>query len=128
MSFAILIDMNLSPHWVGWFEEHGWPALHWSAVGDPRATDREILAWARENQRVLFTHDLDFGAVLASSSANSPSVIQLRANDVTPAAAGGLILGALVSLEIELRQGALVTVDEDGRRVRILPLRSIDAR
>ena len=128
MSSAILIDMNLSPDWVGWFEEHGWPALHWSAVGDPRATDREILAWARENHRVLFTHDLDFGAVLASSSANSPSVIQLRAKDVTPAAAGGLILGALVSLEIELRQGALVTVDEDGRRVRILPLRTSDAR
>jgi predicted nuclease of predicted toxin-antitoxin system len=127
MSFAILIDMNLSPDWVGWFDEHGRSALHWSAVGDPRATDREILAWVCENHRVLFTHDLDFGAVLASSSANCPSVIQLRASDVTPAAAGRLVLGALVSLEIELRQGALVTVDEDGRRVRILPLRASEA-
>ncbi len=76
MSFAILIDMNLSPQWVRWFEHRGWPALHWSAAGDPRATDREILAWARENQRILLTHDLDFNAVLASSSADSPSVIQ----------------------------------------------------
>ena len=32
MSFAILIDMNLSPAWVDWFEEQGWPAVHWSAV------------------------------------------------------------------------------------------------
>jgi predicted nuclease of predicted toxin-antitoxin system len=127
MSFAILIDMNLSPQWVGWFEEHGWPAFHWSAMGDPRATDREILAWARDNDRVLFTHDLDFGAVLASSSANSPSVFQLRAKDVTPEAAGRLVVGALVSLEIELRQGALVSVDEEGRRVRILPLRASEA-
>ena len=128
MSFAILIDMNLSPHWVGWFEDHGWPALHWSAVGDPRATDREILAWARENHRVLFTHDLDVGAVLASSSANSPSVIQLRAKDVTPAAAGGLILGALVSLENDFARAPWSRSTKMVDRCRILPLRTSDAR
>ena len=72
MSFAILIDMNLSPAWVDWFEEQGWPAVHWSAVGDPRSTDRVILAWAREHGRVLFTHDLDFSAVLVSSNDSSP--------------------------------------------------------
>jgi predicted nuclease of predicted toxin-antitoxin system len=123
MSFAILIDMNLSPAWVDWFEKHGWPAVHWSAVGDPRSTDRVILAWAREHGRVLFTHDLDFSAVLASSNDRSPSVIQLRARDVTPDGAGSLVLEALTSWETELRQGALVSVDETSRRVRILPLR-----
>jgi len=123
MSFPILIDMNLSPAWVDWFEKQGWPAVHWSAVGDPRATDRVILAWACDYGQVLFTHDLDFSAVLASSNLGSPSVIQLRGRDVSPDRAGSLILEALTSWEAELRRGALISVDETSRFVRMLPLR-----
>jgi predicted nuclease of predicted toxin-antitoxin system len=123
MSLPILIDMNLSPVWGEWLKAHGWPAAHWSAVGDPRATDRVVLAWARDHGHVLFTHDLDFSAILASSHAGTPSVIQLRARDVTPEGSGALILEALASWETELRQGALVTVDETTGRARILPLR-----
>ena len=123
MNLSILVDMNLPPAWVDWFEQQGWAAVHWSAIGDPRSTDRVILAWARDHQHLLFTHDLDFSAVLASSHASTPSVIQLRARDVTPDGSGSLILEALTSWETELRQGALVSVDETSRRVRILPLR-----
>jgi len=122
MSLPILIDMNLSPAWVEWFKTHGWPAVHWSAVGDPRSTDRTILSWARDHHHVLFTHDLDFSAVLASSHASTPSVLQLRARDVTPDGSGALLLDALVEWENELRKGALVTVDGGSRRVRVLPL------
>jgi len=78
---------------------------------------------ARDHGHVLFTHDLDFSAVLASSHASTPSVIQLRAKDVTPDGSGSLLLEALASWETDLRQGALVTVDEASRRARILPLR-----
>jgi predicted nuclease of predicted toxin-antitoxin system len=39
----LLIDMNLSPNWVGVFKRNNWEALHWSTVGDPRATDRAIM-------------------------------------------------------------------------------------
>jgi len=35
----LLIDMNLSPGWVEVFKQQGLEALHWSAVGDPRAPD-----------------------------------------------------------------------------------------
>ena len=51
------------------------------------------------------------------------SVIQLRSRDLTPDGSGSLILEALASWETELRQGALVTVDETSRGARILPLR-----
>jgi predicted nuclease of predicted toxin-antitoxin system len=46
MSLNIVIDMNLSPAWVPFLQGHGWPAIHWSQVGDRRATDREIMNWA----------------------------------------------------------------------------------
>ena len=49
-----LIDMNLSPRWVEVFMVAGLEATHWSAIGDPRATDRSIMEWARrEGGRVL---------------------------------------------------------------------------
>ncbi len=64
-----VIDMNLSPTWVDVFARHGWTAVHWTAVGDPRATDRTILAWAVAHDAVVFTHDLDFGAILAATGA-----------------------------------------------------------
>ena len=54
----LLIDMNLSPDLADIFIEHGWQALHWSAIGDPRADDPTIMKWAIDNGYVVFTHDL----------------------------------------------------------------------
>ena len=53
-----MIDMHLSPDWVAELAKHGWSSTHWTAVGDPRATDREIMDWARSNGFVVFTRDL----------------------------------------------------------------------
>ena len=69
MSIQILIDMNLSPNWVDELPSRGWPSVHWCTTGDPRATDREIMDWARTNGHV-FTHDLDFGTMLALTHAD----------------------------------------------------------
>ena len=55
-----LIDMNLSPRWVEAFTAAGLNATHWIAIGDPCATDRSIMEWARSNGYIVFTHDLDF--------------------------------------------------------------------
>ncbi|MFU8858594.1 MAG: DUF5615 family PIN-like protein, partial [Deferrisomatales bacterium] len=105
----ILIDMNLSPRWVEVFAAQGWEALHWSVVGDPTATDAQIMAWAREKCHVVFTHDLDFGALLAATRLEGPSVIQVRTDDVFPEVLGGLVVRALRQFERELLDGALIT-------------------
>ena len=49
----ILIDMNLPPRWVQVLAKAGWRAAHWSQVGALNASDREIMAWARENGYVI---------------------------------------------------------------------------
>jgi predicted nuclease of predicted toxin-antitoxin system len=68
----LVVDMNLSPEWVSVLREAGWEAEHWSQLGDPRAVDVEIMVWAREHGRVVFTHDLDFGTLLALTQAEGP--------------------------------------------------------
>lgn len=117
----ILIDMNLSPDWVKVLKQAGWETLHWSAVGDPRAKDEVIMSWAYDNGFVVFTHDLDFGVLLALTRANGPSVIQVRAQDIFPNRLAKRIISVLVEHQVTLEKGALVTVDEAKSRVRILP-------
>jgi len=71
---------------------------------------------------VVFTHDLDFGALLALTRASGPSVIQVRAQDVLPEYLEKLVVSTLRMYESQLEQGALVTVDEARGRVRMLPI------
>ncbi|MGA2440474.1 MAG: DUF5615 family PIN-like protein [Tepidisphaeraceae bacterium] len=122
MSVKILVDMNLSPDWVGYLQGHGWEVVHWSAVGDPSASDRTIMNWAIGHSHVVFTHDLDSGTTLALTHHAGPSIIQLRDRDVLPAAAGEAIVAAIRQTEADLEQGALVVVSENQSRIRILPL------
>lgn len=70
----ILIDMNLSPVWVRYFTENDLVSVHWSAIGKATDPDHIIFEYARLNGFVVFTHDLDFGAILASTNAKAPSV------------------------------------------------------
>lgn len=119
----LLINMNLSPTWCDYFEQAGYQAIHWSRVGDARATDRSITAWANENGYVIFTHDLDFGTILAVTNADGPSVIQVREHDVLPDTMGETVLQALEQFEDFLQAGALITINRASRRARILPFK-----
>ena len=118
----LLLDMNLSPEWVSMLQAQGWEAVHWSSVGDPRATDRELMDWAAANQYVVFTHDLDFGTMLALSHQAGPSVLQVRAENILPDHLGAAVVAALGQHEEDLSSGALVVVDEGRSRVRVLPM------
>jgi predicted nuclease of predicted toxin-antitoxin system len=115
--------MNLSTMWIEVFEREGFEASHRSSVGSPRAPDSEVLDGARSNGFILFTHDLDFGAILAASGANRPSVIQIRAQDVTPGRFASTLVSTIRDLRKYLESGALVSLDATSRRTRILPLR-----
>lgn len=74
------------------------------------------------NGYVVFTHDLDFGTMLALTHANGPSVLQVRGQNVLPEATGQLVIAALRQHEGSLAAGALVVVDEKKSRVRVLPI------
>ena len=118
----LVIDMNLSPEWQGFLHDNGFEAVHWSAIGAGNAPDTEIMQWARDNRCVVFTHDLDFGILLAHSKDRGPSVMQVRTQDVSPDHLGPLILSALRAHGEALESGALLTIDESKSRVRILPI------
>jgi predicted nuclease of predicted toxin-antitoxin system len=124
----LLVDMNLSPSWVGGLTQRGFDAIHWSTIGAATAPDVEILSWAGEHGFVVLTNDLDFSAILAATSGQSPSVVQLRAQDLLSPNSVGIVVAALEAHRDDIERGALLSIDERGARLRMLPLRQPPAR
>lgn len=78
--------------------------------------------YASRDRRVVLTHDLDFGAMLAATRATGPSVVQVRTQDIRPETLAPLLIPLLRQFESELEIGALLILDETKSRVRLLPL------
>ncbi len=118
----ILIDMNLGPRWVGFFAEEGSKSIHWSAIGAANAPDSQLMDYAALHNLIIFTHDLDFGALLASRKARGPSVIQIRARTFCPKLRAELSFAQCAPTMTQLEAGALVTIDPRRDRIRLLPI------
>jgi predicted nuclease of predicted toxin-antitoxin system len=117
----LLVDMNLAPGWCDFLVSDGFEAVHWSTVGDLRAADSELMAWARQRGFVVFPHDLDFGVLLAVTRAKSPSVVQVRVQNPLPEVVGRDVVRVLRLRSDLLSVGALVTIEKLKDRVRVLP-------
>jgi predicted nuclease of predicted toxin-antitoxin system len=120
----LLLDMNLSPIWVGFLRDHGFDAKHWSEIGDPRAPDPIITTWARDHGHIVITSDLDFSVIVALARESGPSIVQLRVQDVFPAAIGADVVRVLREQAEPLERGAIVSFDAVHARVRVLPIAS----
>ncbi|NJK92639.1 MAG: DUF5615 family PIN-like protein [Blastochloris sp.] len=118
----LLVDVCLSPDWSGFLTSHDIPSLHWSSLGPIRAEDRIIFQYAVDHKCIVFTHDLDFGTLLAHSGLSKPSVIQARVENPTPEFIGSAVLTVLSQFAVELNQGAIITILNDRTKVRILPI------
>ncbi|MGD9584259.1 MAG: DUF5615 family PIN-like protein [Lysobacterales bacterium] len=118
----LVVDMNLSPRWVTVLAEAGIAATHWSTVGAIDAPDSVIMAFAKAHKHVVLTHDLDFSAMLAATRGDKPSVVQIRSEDVDPDVVGRAVIDALRQMRTELDAGALLTIDPNRTRLRLLPL------
>lgn len=120
----LLLDMNLSPRWIASLTDAGIEAAHWSTLGDKCAQDEEIMAYAKNHNYVVLTHDLDFATILAATQGEKPSVVQIRADDISPEATDIQVVAALQQMATELDEGALLTVEPARTRLRLLPLRT----
>ena len=100
----------------------GIEAIHWSAAGAATAADSEIMEFAQDHGYTILTHDLDFSTILAAEHQNRPSIIQLRTGDIGPDVAAPLIISALRQAAAEIEEGAILTIEINKARLRILPL------
>ncbi|MBX9577779.1 MAG: DUF5615 family PIN-like protein [Chthoniobacterales bacterium] len=114
--------MNLSPLWVEWLTQDGLNAVHWSTLGAFNATDEFIFQYARAHQYLMLTQDLDFSQILFSTAESGPSVVLVRIRDEFDREVRRRITATLHSCAKELKQVALLVIDNKKARLRLLPL------
>lgn len=118
-----LADMGISPLSVAFLREHGHDAVHLSEENLYRLPDHQIVSKARQEGRILLTHDLDFGEILALTGAEHPSVITFRLRSMRPEIVNRYLEEALNRFGSELEHGAIVSIVEPHIRCRVLPIR-----
>ncbi len=119
-----LADMGISPRTVGFLRQQGHETTHLHEEGLDCLEDPSILGKAREEGRVLLTHDLDFGELIAASGAQLPSVVVFRLRNMSPESVNRYLQSIIAQYGDVLEKGAIVSVTEGRIRVRFLPLQA----
>jgi predicted nuclease of predicted toxin-antitoxin system len=119
----LLADMNISPQTVTFLQQQGWDMIRVSEVLPATASDSEILEFARREERVIVTQDLDFSTLLALSGYNQPSLITLRLLASDPDTVNQKLIEVLPTIKQELEEGCAVTIEDTAVRIRRLPIR-----
>lgn len=120
----VLLDQGLPRGAVPRLREAGWDAVHVGEIGMSRASDGEILDYARCADRVGITLDADFHTLLVLGSKTSPSVVRIRIEGLQAVAMAELLLRIWPRIESAVREGTLVTVTERHVRIRRLTVDS----
>ena len=119
---SILLDQGLPRSAASLLRDEGWDVLHTGDIGLSRSTDRQILEFARNEQRVIITLDSDFHTILALTNASTPSVIRIRLEGLRGPDLALLIKRIWPRVEPQVKKGAMVTVTESGIRIRNIPV------
>ena len=118
----LLLDMNIPLRFSALFANKGIDSVRWSDMGSPNAKDTEIMAYARDNDLIVLTYDLDFSAILSATHDKKPSLIQIRASVQHAEKAVNLVAAAMMQNKNNLEKGAIISVDLQKARLRLLPL------
>jgi predicted nuclease of predicted toxin-antitoxin system len=70
-----LLDMGLAQSTALLLRHLGHDAIHLSPLGLQRLTDSKIVERSLLENRIIVTHDLDFGRIVALSQHRLPSVV-----------------------------------------------------
>lgn len=117
-----LADRGISPQTVAFLRDLGHAALHLHEQGLDRLPDSVILKKARDESRILLTHDLDFGELIAASGATLPSTVVFRLRNMRPEKVNYYLQRIIIQHQAALEQGAIISVIEGQIRVRLLPI------
>jgi predicted nuclease of predicted toxin-antitoxin system len=118
----VLLDMPVSRSLLSVLEAHGHEDVHAHEIGLDRAADREALAVARRENRVVITADLDFPRLLALSSAEGPGLILFRGGNYSDAEMRDLLDRVLTEVPPEILETSICVVDRKRIRHTRLPL------
>ena len=122
----LLLDQGLPSSSAEILRNKGWDIQHTGEIGMSRATDRQILEYARDEQRIVITLDSDFHAILAVENLDSPSVVRIRQEGLRVPELAELVEKIWSRIGQQLENGAMATITEKAMRIRKIPLHESD--
>lgn len=122
MSLNLLADLHISPKTVEVLRQRGYTISRVTDHLPSTATDLQIIELAERLKASILTQDLDFSALIAKTGRTFPSLVSLRVGNTSHQHITRLLLAVLPGIQKELQQGAIVSVDDEGMRVRPLPI------
>ena len=122
----LLLDQGLPRSSAEILRNKGWDIQHTGEIGMSRATDRQILEYARDEQRIVITLDSDFHAILAVENLDSPSVVRIRKEGLRGPELAELVEKIWLRIGQQLENGAMATITEKAMRIRKIPLHESD--
>lgn len=123
MFLKLLADLHISPKTVHALRKSGYTISRVTDHLPPTSTDRQIIDLAEQLQASIVTQDLDFSRLIAKSGKTLPSILSLRLGNVSYERVTDILMRLLPTIEKELEQGSIISVDDTGVRVRILPIK-----
>ena len=119
-----VVDANLSPRLADLLRDAGHDAVHVRDIGLRAASDDEIIDYAISTDRIVISHDTDFGTLLAYRELSKPSFILIRSSDpVDVDHQARLVVANLDAMSDDLGAGAIAVFARGRLRIRRLPLR-----
>ncbi|MCL2199810.1 MAG: DUF5615 family PIN-like protein [Defluviitaleaceae bacterium] len=118
----ILLDMNIPLKYVDLLRDKGVECARWSDIGSANAADPEIMSYARNNDFIVMTCDLDFSTILSVTHELKPSIVQIRGAILNASTYVDVIVSALLQYEKNLKKGAILTISDKRARLRLLPV------
>ena len=117
-----LIDMPLSPELASWLAQKGHDVIHAFQVDLASSSDETILEYARREERVIVTADLDYPRLLALMKAEAPGLILFRGGNYSEQEAVEHLGRALEMIPAEELPNSVVVIEKGRIRRRYLPL------
>ena len=120
-----LLNENIPPSLAGFINRSGHHAIHVRDLNLLGKPDERIFNYARDNDFIIITHDLDYSRIHAYSGQQKPSVILFRIEPLTLKRMSEILSQHLQQLEPDLMKGAFIVIEEGQIRIRQLPIKNI---
>lgn len=116
---SILTDENISPRVVAFLRETGFNVRDIKEMRKYGISDKKVLEIAHAENRIIITHDSDFGMLAINQGVPFTAIIYIRLK--IPSADSVInALRKFLQTDIEISKSMLAVIEEERIRVRVV--------